>query len=186
MFPKSKSNIKRLNSLGCLDQYTAPISKYTRDVPMALLLLQTCPLERLTFFLSNNENTMQMSKNPIGFMITYETEAQGLPSPKSIMILIVLRCFCILGPNLDILTWNLSHGHAQKKVKFNFQVEGQGQSPLKIIGILTNISGPNLVILAWMTNELSRGQTHDWYTNRDIQAHKHAQTYRQLQATTLP
>ena len=143
-------------------------------------------VERLTFFLSNNENTMQMSQNPIGFMITYETKAQGLTSPKSIMTLTVLRWFCISGANFDILTRDLSHGQAQNKVKFNFQVEGQGQSPLKIIGILTNISGPNLVILAWMTNELSRGQTHDWYTHRDIQTHKHAQTYRQLQATTLP
>ena len=38
-----------------------------------------------------------------------------------------------------------------------FHLEGQGQSPSKSIGISTNVfltSGPNLVILAWMGDEL--------------------------------
>ena len=55
-----------------------------------------------------------------------------------------------------------------------FDLEGQGQSPHKTIGILTKvfyISGPNLVILAWTVDELSCGQAHDWRT------HGHTHTY---------
>ena len=51
-------------------------------------------------------------------------------------------------------------------VNFDFEVkfdlEGHGQSPPKTIGILTKVFytyGPNLVILAWTGDELSRGQT---------------------------
>ena len=65
---------------------------------------------------------------------------------------------CIFGPNLEILTsmgGDLSHGQAQNGVNFDFEVrfnlEVQGQSSQKTIGILTKvfyISGPNLVILA--------------------------------------
>ena len=50
-------------------------------------------------------------------------------------------------------------------VTFNFEVkfelDGQGQSPPKTIGFLTKVFytyGPNLVILAWTGDELSRGQ----------------------------
>ena len=42
-----------------------------------------------------------------------------------------------------------------------FDLEGQGQLPPKTIGILIKLfctSGPNLVILAWMGNELWFGQ----------------------------
>ena len=64
----------------------------------------------------------------------------------------------------------LSRGQAQNGVNFDFEVkfdlEGQGQSPPKTIGILTKVFytyGPNLVTLALMGNELSRlvtdGQT---------------------------
>ena len=81
----------------------------------------------------------------------------------------------------------LSSGEAQNDVKFDFQVkfdlEGQGRSPHKTIGTLTKvfcISAPNLMILAWTDEELSRGQTRDWHTNR--QTHTHTQT----QATTIP
>ena len=69
----------------------------------------------------------------------------------------------------------LSRGQAQNGVNFDFEVkfdlEGQGQSPPKTIGILTKVFytyGPNLVILAWMGDELSRGQTWwrtDWRTD---------------------
>ena len=65
---------------------------------------------------------------------------------------------CIFVPNLEIVTeiggesW---HEQAQNGVNFDFEVkfdvEGQGQSPPKTIGILTNVFytyGPNLVILA--------------------------------------
>ena len=55
---------------------------------------------------------------------------------------------------------------AQNGVNFDFEVkfdlEGQGQSPPKTIGILTKVFytyGPYLVILAWTGDELSRGQT---------------------------
>ena len=60
----------------------------------------------------------------------------------------------------------LSRRQAQNGVNFDFEVkfdlEGQGQSPPKTIGILTKVFytyGPNLVILAWTGDELSRGQT---------------------------
>ena len=73
----------------------------------------------------------------------------------------------------------LSRGQAQNGVNFDFEVkfdlEGQGQSPPKTIGILTKvfyIYGPNLVILADTGHELSRGQARDWHTD----GHTHTQT----------
>ena len=81
-----------------------------------------------------------------------------------------------------VLAWTgdeLSHGQAQNGVNFDFEVkfdlEGQGQSPPKTIGILTKvfyIYGPNLVILAETGDELSRGQARDWHTD----GHTHTQT----------
>ena len=72
------------------------------------------------------------------------------------------------GPNLVALAWTgdeLSCGQAQNGVNFDFEVkfdlEGQGQSPPKTIGILTKVFytyGPNLVIVSWTGDELSRGQ----------------------------
>ena len=60
----------------------------------------------------------------------------------------------------------LSRRQAQNGVNFDFEVkfdlEGQGQSPPKTIEILTKVFytyAPNLVILAWTGDELSRGQT---------------------------
>ena len=74
---------------------------------------------------------------------------------------------------------------AQNGVNFEFEVkfdlEGQGQSPRKTIGILTKVFytyGPNLVILAWTGDELSRGQASDYRTD--------GRTPRQTQATTIP
>ena len=65
---------------------------------------------------------------------------------------------CIFVQNLEIVTsigGELWHGQAQNGVNIDFEVkfdhEGQGQSPPKIIGILTKvfyIYGPKLVILA--------------------------------------
>ena len=49
-----------------------------------------------------------------------------------------------------------------------FDLEGQGQSPPKTIGILTKVFytyGANLVILAWTGVELSRGQASDYRTH---------------------
>ena len=54
----------------------------------------------------------------------------------------------------------------ENEVKFD--LEGQGQSPPKTIGILTKVFytyGPNLVILAWTGDELSRGQASDYRTH---------------------
>ena len=65
------------------------------------------------------------------------------------------------------------------EVKFDLEV--QGQLPLKTIGILTKVfcsSGPNLVILAWTGDKLSRGQASGYRTYRH--------TDRQTQPTTIP
>ena len=78
---------------------------------------------------------------------------------------------------------------AQNEVKFDFQVkfdlEGQGRSSPKTIGTLTKVFctfDPNLVILAWMSGELSCGQARDWHTH--TRTHEHMDT--QTQATTIP
>ena len=103
---------------------------------------------------------------------------------------ILTKVFSTSGPNLVALAWTgdeLSRRQAQNGVNFDFEVkfdlEGQGQSPPKTIGILTKVFyvyGPNLVILADTGHELSRGQARDWRT--DGQTH----THRQTQATTIP
>ena len=56
------------------------------------------------------------------------------------------KVFCSSGPNLVVLPWagdELLHGQAQDGVYFDFEVkfdlEGQGQSPLKTIWILNKI-----------------------------------------------
>ena len=105
-------------------------------------------------------------------------QAQSIP--KTIGIL--TKVFCTSGPNLVVLARTgdeLSHGQAQNGVNFDFEVkfdlEGQGQSLPKTIGILTKvfyIYGPNLVILAERGEELSRGQARDWRTD----GHTHRQT----------
>ena len=107
-------------------------------------------------------------------------------TPKIIEIL--TKVFCTSGPNLVVLARTgdeLSHGQAQNGVNFDFEVkfdlEGQGQSPPKTIGILTKVFytfGPNLAILAWTGPELLRGQTSDWRTDW----HTHTQT----QVMTIP
>ena len=89
------------------------------------------------------------------------------PIPKTTGIL--NKVFITSGSNLVALAWTgdeLSRGQAQNGVNFHFEVkfdlEGQGQSPPKTIGILTKVfytNGPNLVILAWTGDEVSRGQT---------------------------
>ena len=55
-----------------------------------------------------------------------------------------------------------------------FDLEGQGRSLHKTKGTITKLFctfGPNLVILAWMDPELSRGQISDWHT--DWHTHRH-------------
>ena len=108
-----------------------------------------------------------------GFEIKNWIEDQFQSSPKLLGIWTVLRCIFV--QNLEIVTsigdesW---HGQAQNGVNFDFAVkfdlEGQGQSPPKTIGILTKVLytyGPNLVILAWMGDELSRGQASAYRTH---------------------
>ena len=110
-------------------------------------------------------------------------QAQSTPKTTGILP----KVFNTSGLNLVALAWTsdeLSRGHAQNGVNVDFEVkfdlEGQGHSPQKTTGILTEVFysyGPNLVILAWMGDELSRGQTWwrtDWRTDG------------QTQATTIP
>ena len=57
--------------------------------------------------------------------------------------------------------------------KVKFDLDGQGQSLPKTIGILTKVFctfGPNLVILAWTGDYLSPGQAGDWWTHTYTQA----------------
>ena len=115
---------------------------------------------------------------------------QAQSTPKTIGIL--TKVFCTSGPNLVVLAQTgdeLSQGEAQNGVNFHFEVkfdlEGQGQSPPKTIGILTMVFytfGPNLAILAWKGPELSRGQASDWRTDW----HTHGHTHTQTQAMTIP
>ena len=75
-----------------------------------------------------------------------------------------------------ILAWTddeFLRGQAQNKVKVDFEVkfdlERQGQPSQKTIGILTKVfytHGPNLVILAWTSDELSCGQASAYRTHR--------------------
>ena len=91
-----------------------------------------------------------------GFEIKKLIEDQSQSRPKLVGIWTVLRCIFV--PNLEIVTsigGELWHREAQNGVNFDFEVkfdlEGQGQSLPKTIGILTKvfyIYGPNLVILA--------------------------------------
>ena len=84
-----------------------------------------------------------------------------------------------------VLAWTddeLSRGQAQNGVNFDFDVkfdlEGQGQSSPKTIGILTKvfyIYGPNLVILAETCHELSRGQGKGWRTHTDTHTDRRRQ-----------
>ena len=106
-----------------------------------------------------------------GFKIENEIEDQSIPK----LIGILTQVFCTFGPNVVILAWigdELSCRQAENRVTFDFEVkfdlEGQGQSRPKTIGILTKvfyIYGPNLVILAWTGDESSRGQASDYRTH---------------------
>ena len=86
-----------------------------------------------------------------------------------------------------VLAWTgdeLSRGQAQNWVNFDFEVkfdlEGQGQSPPKTIGILTEvfyIYGLNLVILAETGHALSRGQAKGWRTRTNTHTDRRRQQY---------
>ena len=120
------------------------------------------------------------TSNYSGFEIKNWIEDQFQSSPKLVGIWKVLRCIFV--SNLEIVTsigGELWHGQAQNRINFDFGVqfdlEGHNQSSHKTIGIFTKvfyISGSNLVILAVMGDELSRGQARDWCRDR----HTHRQT----------
>ena len=128
-----------------------------------------------------------------GFEIKNWIEDQFQSSPKLVRIWTVLRCIFV--PNLEIVTsigGELWHAHAQNGVNFYFGVqfglEGQGQSPLKAIGILTKVFYtycPNLVILAWTGVELSRRQASAYRTHRRTDGRTDTQTDRRRQRQYL-
>ena len=114
--------------------------------------------------------------------------AQSNPKTRDILT----KVFSTSGPNLVALAWTgdeFSRGQAQNGVNFDFEVkfdlEGQGQSPAKTIGMLTKVFytyGPNLVILAWTGDELSRGhklgdgRTDGWTDGRRQRQYQKANT----------
>ena len=111
------------------------------DRSSALLSLNTLQTTVSLNVYKNGANKFGRKK---GFKIENEFEDQDQLIPKSTGILTELRC--IFGQNLEILTsiggkW--SCGQAQNSVNFDFQVkfdlEGQGQSTPKTIGILTKM-----------------------------------------------
>ena len=84
----------------------------------------------------NDANNIFSGRYKIGFEIKNEIEGQGQSSPKFSGILRVLRC--IIGPNLEILSWTVGewwHGQGQNMAFFYFEVkfdlEGHCQSPPK-------------------------------------------------------
>ena len=139
----------------------------------------------LTKFYKNSANKFGRKT---GFKIENEDQDQSIPK----LVGILTQVFCTFGPNLVILAWTgdeLSCREAQNGVTFDFEVkfdlEGQGQSPPKTIGIFTKVFytyGSNLVILAWTGDELSRGQASDYRTH----GRTDGRTHRQTQATTIP
>ena len=128
---------------------------------------------------SLNGTPMFWNGRKTGFKIENEIEDQDQSISKLIGIL--TQVFCTFDPNLVILAWTgdeLSCQQAQNGVTFDFEVEfdlkGQGQSPPKTTGILTEVFytyGPNLVILAWTGDELSRGQASDYRTHGGTDGH---------------
>ena len=130
------------------------------------------------FFASlRNISKTQSDANKQDFENKLNLTCHAQSTPKTTGIL--TKVFSTSDPNLVALAWTgdeLSCGQAQNGVNFDFEVEfdlaGQGQSPPKTIGILTKVFytyGPNLVILAWTSDELSCGQTL-WLTDRRTDA----------------
>ena len=124
--------------------------------------------------------------NKQDFEIKLNLTCHAQSTPKTTGIL--TKVFSTSGPNFVALAWTgdeSSRGQAQNGVNFDFEVkldlEGQGQSPQKTIGILTKVYCPNLLILAWTGDELSRGQT--WWQTDGL---TDGRTDGQTQATTIP
>ena len=108
---------------------------------------------------------------------------QAKSTPKTVGIL--TKVFCTSGPNFVVLAWTgdeLSRGQTQNGVNFDFEVkfdlEGQGQSPPQnnrdLSQGLLHLC-PNLMILAEMGHELSRGQAKGWRTHTDTHTDRRRQ-----------
>ena len=131
------------------DQYTAPIID-TLDRKWFLVWLRS-----LLFWVWVDRPWP--SNRRMAFTIKNEIEADGLWSPKSTVILTVLKC--ISGPNMVVLALTgdkLSCRQTENGINLDFQVkidlECQNRSTPKTIRIMTLlrcISGLNLVIRAW-------------------------------------
>ena len=92
------------------------------------------------------------NKQDFGNQLNLTCQSQW--TPKTIEIL--TKVFCTSGPNLVVLARTgdeLSHGQAQNGVNFDFDVkfdlEGQGQSPQKIIEILNKVFTP--LVQIWLS-----------------------------------
>ena len=115
-------------------------------------------------------------------MFPFDDVIIGQLPPKTLEIL--TKVFCTFDPNLVILAWTddeLLCGPAQNGVSFDFRLkfdlEGQGRLLPQTTGTPNKVfhtCGSNLVILAWTSDELSRGQARDyrtpWRTDRQTQA----------------
>ena len=119
----NKSGVKRLNTLGHLDQYMAhrlwnslcdDFVNYSSTVPiphwLCILHVHWCrDCETVPEQLWNKPGTVSQSQctppqcTQIIFGIKHESEVQGQSSSELTGILTVLKCIC--GPNLEILTW---------------------------------------------------------------------------------
>ena len=175
-----KSPSRRLDGLTTLDWFTvheATLSAYIRESENVRSPVG-CGRVHQTLLLHVPQifQRRKSDANKQDFEFKYKMTYQARSTPKIIGMLTIV--FCTSGPNLVILAWTgdeLSRGQAQNGVNFDFEVkfdrEGQGQSLPKTIGVYTKVFytyGPNLVILAWTGDELSRGQASDWCTHRRI------------------
>ena len=172
-----KSPSRRTDDLTTLDWFTvqeATLSAYIRESAYVQSHVGCGRVHQtLLLHVPQKFQRRKSDANKQDFKIKLILTYQARPTPKTMGIL--TKVFCISGPNLVILAWTgdeLSHGQAQNGVNFDFKVkfdlEGQGQSPPKTIGILTNVFytyDANLVILAWTGVELSRGQASDYRTH---------------------
>ena len=129
---------------------------------------------------------VEVKSEILTFKVKFDRGGQNQSPSKTMGIL--TKVFCISGPKLVILAWMVDElwcGQAQNGVnldfKVKFDIEDQFLSPHKTKWILTKVFYtfyPNLVILTWMGDELSHGQSRPYRT--------HGRTHRQTQATTMP
>ena len=133
----------------CETVYVMILFNYSSRVPiphwLCFLHVHCCrDCETVTEQHWNTPGTVSQSQctppqcKQIIFGIKNGSEVQGQSSSELTEFLTVLKCIC--GPNLEILSWTgdeLSHGQAQNRVNFDFEVkfdlEVQGQSPPKTI-----------------------------------------------------